>query len=146
MSGNTSVKPPVLFWALAILFVLWNIIGCSMYLLEMTMTDAAYADAFGPDVAAVRDIFPVWAVSAYALAVWSGLLASILFLLRRRLSVSIFMFSWVSAIIGFIPSFTSATLREAYGPTFWIMPVFVVILGLFEIWYSRRQRAKSILR
>ena len=120
--------------------------GCGIYLIEVMMSDEAYAEAYGEDLAAVRDIHPVWAVAAFASAVWSGLLAAILFLLRKRLSAVIFIVSLVAAIIGFIPTFTNSVLREAAGPSFWIMPVIVVVLGSFEVWYSRKQNAKGILR
>jgi hypothetical protein len=141
-----DLKPSAVFWVLAIFFVVWNIIGCSMYLLEMTMSDEAYSQAFGPEVAGVRDLFPLWGLSSYAIAVWSGLLAAILFLLRRRLSVLIFCLSLGAAIISFIPSFMNETLREAYGPTFWVMPLIVTSLGIAEVFYSRKQSAKGILR
>ena len=138
MSDRYSVKPPALFWVLAVLFVLWGLIGCSMYLVEMMMSDEAYAETFGAELASVRDVYPVWGIAGYATAVWSGLLASILFILRKRISVSIFALSLCAAIIGFIPSFTNSALRDAAGPSFWVMPLIVVALGVFEIWYSRR--------
>ncbi len=144
--NETKLKPGILFWILAVVFLLWNIMGCSMYLLEMTMSDEAYAQSFGAEVASVRGDFPIWGITGYAIAVWSGLLAAILFLLRRRLSVPVFLFSLVMAIIGFIPSFTNSTLREAYGPQFWVMPLIVVVLGIVEVFYSRKQRARGILR
>ena len=143
MSDRYSTKPPVLFWILAGLFVVWGLIGCGMYLTEMMMSDEGYAEAFGAELAAVRDVYPVWGIAAYATAVWSGLLAAILFILRKRLSVFIFVLSLAAAVIGFIPSFTNATLRDAAGPGFWIMPLIVVIIGAFEIWYSRRMLKPS---
>ena len=146
MPDKYAIKPSLLFWVLAVLFVLWGIFGCVINLVEFTMSDAAYEEAWGPDVAAVRDQFPIWGLAAYTIAVWSGLLAAILFILRKRVSVSIFILSLFAAIIGFIPSFTSSTLKDAYGPTFWVMPLIVVTIGIFEIFYSRKQAAKGILR
>ena len=146
MVDKNSVKPSVVFWILGVLFIIWALIGCSFYLLEVMMSDADYAEAFGPELAAVRDLHPTWAIAAYATAVWSGLIAAVLFVLRRRLCVPIFILSLVAAIIGFIPSFTNSTLRDAAGSSFWVMPLIVVSLGIFEIIYSRKQRANGILR
>ena len=146
MSDNYSIKPSAVFWVMGILFLLWGLMGCGIYLIEVMMSDEAYAEAYGEDLAAVRDIHPVWAVAAFASAVWSGLLAAILFLLRKRLSAGIFIFSLVAAIIGFIPTFTNSVIREAAGPSFWVMPLVVVVLGSIEVWYSRKQSAKGILR
>lgn len=146
MSGGYYKKPSIWFWILAVLFVLWGLMGCSIYLLEMTLSDEAYVQAFGVELADVRDIYPVWGIAGYATAVWSGLLAAILFILRKRASASIFIFSLCAAIIGFIPSFINPVLREAAGADFWVMPLVVVAIGLFEIFYSRKQAAKGILR
>jgi len=146
MSDETKEKTPVIFWVISILFLLWGLIGCGIYLTEMTLSDSAYAKAFGEDLAAVRGVYPIWGISAYATAVWSGLLASILFLMRKRLSAGIFIFSLVCAIIGFIPNFTNPVLKDAAGAGFWVMPLIVVVIGLFEVIYSRKQRATGILR
>lgn len=146
MSEEYAAKPPTWFWIVAVLFLLWNLIGCSMYVMEMTMSDAAYADAFGPELAAVRDVYPAWGLSGYALAVWGGLIAAILFVLRKSLSVPIFIFSLVMAVIGFIPTFTNPVLKDAAGAGYWVMPLVVVVLGIIEILYSRKQRVAGILR
>jgi len=110
------------------------------------MSDAAYTEAFGPELGEVRGLYPIWAMSAYASAVWSGLIASVLFILRKRLSVPVFMFSLVAALIGFIPSFTNSVLRDAAGHGFWVMPLIVVTIGIFEVVYSRQQYVNGILR
>jgi hypothetical protein len=114
--------------------------------MEMTMSDQAYAEAFGAELAAVRDVYPTWALAGYAIAVWSGLLAAILFLLRKRLSVTVFMISLVAAVIGFIPTFTNSVLRDAAGSSFWVMPLIVIVIGIIEILYSRKQAAAGVLR
>jgi hypothetical protein len=139
-------KPSALFWVLGVLFLLWGLMGCGMYLTEVMMSDRAYEETFGQDLFAVRHVYPVWAMAAYASAVWSGLLAAILFLLRKRVSAVIFIVSLVAAIIGFIPTFTNSVLKEAAGSGYWVMPVIVVVLGALEVWYSRKQSAKGILR
>lgn len=138
-------KPSALFWILAVIFVLWGLIGCSMYVLEMTMSDEAYAEAFGADLAAVRDLYPTWALAGYATAVWSGLLAAVLFILRKRVSVLIFTISLAAAIIGFIPTFTNSVLRDAAGSSFWVMPLIVIVIGIIEILFSRKQASNGVL-
>jgi len=146
MSDNYSIKPSAVFWVMGILFLLWGLMGCGIYLIEVTMSDQAYEKFTSPEMLAARDIVPTWGIMAFASAVWSGLLAAILFLLRKRLSAGIFIFSLVAAIIGFIPTFTNSVIREAAGPSFWVMPLVVVVLGSIEVWYSRKQSAKGILR
>ena len=139
-------KPTALFWIIAVIFVIWGLIGCSFYLAEVMMSDAAYSDAFGPELAEVRGVYPTWAMAAYATAVWSGLIAALLCILRKQVSVTVFLFSLGMAILGFIPSFTNPVLKEAAGEWFWVMPLVVVAIGIFEVFYSWKQRANGILR
>jgi len=146
MTEGSERKPTALFWIIAVIFVIWGLIGCSFYLAEVMMSDAAYSDAFGPELAGVRGVYPTWAMAAYATAVWSGLIAAILFIFRKRISVAVFMFSLGMAIFGFIPSFTNPVLKNAAGEGFWVMPLIVVCIGIFEIIFSRKQRANGILR
>ena len=141
-----NFKPNALFWILGIIFLLWNLMGCGIYLADTMMSDAAYAEAYGAEMAAARDVYPVWATAFYATAVWVGLVAAILFLLRKRLSAVLFGVSLIAAIICFIPTFANDVLREAGGTTFWVMPLIVIVLGLAETLYSRKQAAVNILR
>lgn len=143
---ETAVKPSVIFWIFGSVFILWNMAGCGIYLSEVMMSDAAYLERYGANMAAARDIYPSWAMGFYALAVWVGLLASVLFLLRKRLSVPFFAISLLAALICFIPTFTHETLRAADGTTFWVMPAIVIIIGVFELYYGRLQRSKGVLR
>lgn len=144
--SDFDVKPGVLFWVFGVAFLLWNLMGCGIYLMDVLMSDAAYADAYGEKMAAAREFYPAWATAAYAIAVWGGLVAAVLFLLRKRVSAKLFVVSLVSALICFIPTFTNEVLRDAGGAMFWLMPLVVVILGVVEVLYSRKQVAEGILR
>ena len=146
MSDKYTIKPPVWFWVFAVLFVVWGLIGCSIYLVEVSLSDAAYEKFSSPEMLAARDVVPIWGIIGFATAVWSGLLASILFILRKRVSVAIFILSLIAAIIGFLPTFFNSTIRDAGGSSFWVMPLIVVTIGAFQIFYSRKQRANGILR
>jgi uncharacterized protein YceK len=145
MSNFSKPKPPVLFWVLAVIFVVWNLFGCVAYIMDKTMSDAAYAKQYGEAMLAVRDSYPVWATAGYAFAVWGGLLAAILFVLRKRLSVLLFGFSFVMAVVSFLPVFINTEIRTASGDMFWVMPVLVFGLGLIEVFYSRHMAVKGVI-
>ncbi|MGJ8560895.1 MAG: hypothetical protein ACSHX3_11720 [Litorimonas sp.] len=139
-------KPSIWFWVIAAILVVWNLFGCALYILDVTTTDARYAELYGDAKAAARGYYPTWATAAFAVAVWSGLLASGFLLLRRSLSVPIFFVSLVAAILCFIPVFVSTPLRESGGETFWVMPTLVIAIGLFQVWFARRKRADGTLK
>ncbi|MEP6342304.1 MAG: hypothetical protein ABJ275_03240 [Maricaulaceae bacterium] len=145
MSGEFYNKSRALFWMLGAVFLIWNIIGCYFYYLDQTLPDAAYAEAYGDALAAIRHQYPIWSVASYAVAVWGGLLATLLYLLRNRWASPLFVMSLIMAIISFIWGFTNAEYKAAAGSQFWVMPAVVVTLGCVEVWWSRKKVADGTL-
>jgi len=146
MNDLTTNKSGAAFWVLGGLFLLWNLFGCAAYLMDVMMSDEAYADAYGAAMAAVRDKYPMWSYAAYAIAVWGGLIGAVLLLLRKKLSVTLFIISLVAAVISFYWGLTNTEARAAAGDTAWIMPVLVFGIGVLEIWWSRKKAADGTLR
>lgn len=144
-----KIKTPWWFWVIGALFLLWNIFGCAIYIMDKMMTDTALLEYYGENGQAALDArhaYPIWATAAYALAVWSGLVAAALYLLRKKLTLPLFIFSLMAAIICFIPSFTNTTVKAGGGDSYWVMPVVVMVLGLFEILWTRKMLTKGIIR
>ena len=142
-------KPGALFWAMGLFFIAWNGFGCAMYVVDRLMSDAALLEYYGENGQAMLDArhaYPIWATACYALAVWVGLLASILYLMRKKLALPLFIISLITAIICFIPSFTNAAVKASGGDSYWVMPVIVVLLGVFEAWWTRKKAAEAYLR
>jgi len=134
-----------LFWILGVLFLLWNAGGCYNYWLEVSLSDADYAQSFGEALAAVRDQYPTALMGAFAIAVWGGLLAAILYLLRKKWAFHLFVVSFITALMSNSWVFINADVKAAAGSSYWIMPVVIFVLGLVEIWWSRRKLADGTL-
>ena len=81
---SQSNSPNWLFWVAAIIFLLWNLMGCGMYLFDALASDAQYAESYGDAMVSLRAVYPAWAMAGYAVGVWGGLLAAIMFLLRKK--------------------------------------------------------------
>lgn len=145
MSDYKQGNPGALFWILGALFLIWNGFGCYSYWLNETLSQAAYIDTYGEAMAAVRDKYPAWSVAAYAIAVWGGLLAAILYLLRKKWAAPLFVVSLIAAVISFIWGLTNAEARAASGGAAWVMPVAVFLLGCLEVWWSRKKVADGTL-
>ena len=140
-----QTKPSPLFWVIGGLFFLWNAFGCYMYYLDKTLSAEKYAAAYGEPLAALRDAYPAWATAGYAIGVFGGLLAAILFLMRKKLAFPLFVISLIGAIVSFSWGFMSPEFKEAAGSSHWVMPAIVVIIGLFEIFVTRKKINKGIL-
>jgi hypothetical protein len=67
----------------AIIALLWNLIGCVAYLMDVTLTPEAVA-AMAPDQQALYAARPAWAVAVYAIAVWGGALGCAGLIMKKR--------------------------------------------------------------
>ena len=138
MTDNSTNKPGGAFWGISIFAVIWNIMGVMAYLGTAFMTDEALAMLPEEQQQLYTDV-PSWAMAAFAIAVWFGILGSILLLLRKRWAKPVFMISLVYTL------FVSKNI-EVYGPGGYVMPVLVLIIGIFLVWYSKDADTKGILK
>jgi len=140
------VKIPWWFWGITFVYLLWSFVGCGMYLVEHTMSDAAYAENFGADLLSLRDVIPWWATSGYAIGVWGGLVGIIFLLLRKKLCLPFFYISFIGAIIGFIPSIFDERFKAVMGGGDYGFMGFIWLACIFIIWFARKMLAKGYLR
>ena len=141
-----NVKPPVWFWIVAMFFLLWNIIGVSNYLMAAMATPESLAaqDYTREQIEFLQNI-PALYLSAFALAVWSGLIASILFIFRRRWAFPVFLFSLVFVLISFVFDFIGGTF-QVLGSAYLVMMIVVALLAIIEVVVSRLAKRKGWLR
>jgi hypothetical protein len=81
---NTTTKPNTFFWIIGILALLWNIIGVYLWLYEYFLMTQEMRAALPPEQVEIMANAPSWSMYVYAIAVISGLLASVLLLLRKK--------------------------------------------------------------
>jgi hypothetical protein len=88
---------------------------------------------------------PVWATSAFAIAVNAGVLGSILLLLRKSLAVPVFVISLLGIVLQDLDAFV---LRNAYsilGVGSLIIPSMVFVIGVAILLYARAARRSGWL-
>lgn len=139
-----SNKPGAVFWVIGVIALIWNGLGVMAYLTQAYMTDEALALLPEAERALYDDI-PAWATAAFAIAVFGGALASIVFLLRKKLATLLFTLSFIGIIVQMIYNLGMSKALEVYGPGGAIMPVLVILIGAFLIWYSKKATAKGWL-
>ncbi len=137
MSDEPNGKAPASFYIVGAVFLVWNVIGFMFYLQHATMSPDTVPEGIDPAMLAFMEATPVWATSAYAIAVNLGVLASILLLLRKSLAVPLFVVSLASALILDFDSFVLRDVVAIWGNGAYIVPAAIIIVGIIEIWYSR---------
>jgi len=140
-----SIKPPVWFWVVAILALIWNLMGVFAYLGQAFMTPEAM-EALPENQRQLIDQTPAWATAAFAIAVWGGLLASILLLIRKKLAYIVFIISFAGIVIQMVHSLFIANSIEVYGPGGLIMPTLVILFAVVLILIANKGKKVGWLK
>ncbi|MEZ5710854.1 MAG: hypothetical protein R3E02_15860 [Blastomonas sp.] len=137
-----ATKPPVWFWIIAIVAILWNLMGCAAYVMEMMMTPEQLAalPQEQQDLYAAR---PSWVTSAFAIAVFAGLVGSIALALRKSVAMPLFALSLIAVLVQNYWSFGVAKVHEVMGTNIVIFPLIVVVVAILLLWVARTAKAKG---
>ena len=129
MDGKTQAVPGW-YWAVALAALLFEGLGCFMYLAQVGADPASLP----LDQQAMWQATPKWMLAAYAAAVWVGLLGAFALLLRRRIAVLLLGVSLIAVCIQFGGVLLVPALREAMPSDALIVPTFIILiaLGLFR--------------
>lgn len=133
---------PKSFWAIAVPALLWNLLGVGAYVSQMNLTEEALMAL--PE--AERMLFtnvPAWATSAFAIAVNGGALGCLLLILRRSWAVLVLVISLLGVIVQMFHSIFIARSIEVYGPGGMIMPIMVMGISIYLVWYAMQARTKG---
>ena len=136
---TSSTKLPVWFWVIAVVGLLWNLIGVSAYI-----ADAYQLLELSPEQQAFNTNKPVWYTAAYAIGVFAGALGCISLLLRKKWAVTLFMLSLLGVLLTHIYSFFLQDDMPITGDIM-VLPILVIIIAGLLYWYSKGAREKSWL-
>jgi hypothetical protein len=138
-------RTPWHVWVVGILSLLWNAMGAFDYLMTETR-NATYMSQFTPEQLAYFYGFPKWVVAAWAIAVWGGVLGSVLLLLRRGLAAPVFLVSFLSLLVTMIHNYMLSPGLEVMGgsgPIIFSLVIAVVAILLYV--YARGMQSRGVL-
>lgn len=131
MNGTDAGGAHWSFWAIAVVGLLFDLMGCANFLSQMNAeTVASMPEAYR----AIVESRPAWATGAFAIAVFGGALGGVLLLLRRSAAYPVFIASLVGAAGAQIPILGMAGFpSEALAGG-----MMQLIVGAFLVWYAKR--------
>jgi len=144
MNEKSSTKPALWFWIVSVIALLWNGSGVYMYLIQAYNTESFQA-MYTPEQLEMAQNTPSWATAGFAIAVFAGLLGCIGLLMRKKWTKSLFLLSLLGAIVSNAFHLFMNKAIELYGVEAIIMPIVVVLIGIFLIWFSNKGIAKGWL-
>lgn len=136
---NNAGKPNAHWsiWMVGVFSLIWHLMGCANYLFQATMSPDTLAGLSAAQQAVISDR-PAWATSAFAIAVFGGLLGSILLLLRKRLSLFLFLIALIGVIVSMIPLFGIVNSGVEISTFERIMYLALTpLVGAFLLWFTR---------
>lgn len=150
---TTTNKPKVFFWIVSIAAILWNLMGVFQYLKSTLMKEELYAEIMSKElygemsknVVELMESTPAWLTGLYAIAVFSGFLASILLVLRKKWATPTYLVSLIAILLQMSYWLFGTESIEIMGPMVFLMPVLVIAVGFFLYSYSKKAAKKGIL-
>lgn len=140
-----SVKTPWHVWVVGAVSLLWNSVGALDFVMTQTR-NKAYMSGFTPDQLDFYYGFPAWVVTAWGIAVWGGVLGSLLMLFRKRQAFHLFLASSVCMVLTNVHIYVLARgLRLMGGAVALIFSTVIFIIGLLLLAYARAMRRRGVL-
>lgn len=143
---TNSQKPSALFWVIGIIALLWNGMGANSYIQQAYNTEASTAGLNQEQIDMLQNM-PAWYTALFAIAVFAGVIAAITFLMKKKIAVTLFMVSFLAALINQIYWLFGTNAVEVFSemqPYLW--PILIIVLGLIFIWFSKKQKDNGVLR
>lgn len=134
MNDVIGAPTPGWFRLVAVLAVLWNLVGVWTYLSKVGMAPPMME--MSPEEVALAASMPSWATAAFAVAVFGGLLGSLGLLLGKAWARLLLVLS----LLGMLGQFGWWLLRsgamERMGASSAGMPAVVVLIGILLLWLA----------
>ncbi|WP_431134188.1 hypothetical protein [Psychroserpens mesophilus] len=140
MTDYSNTKPTVWFWIIAVVALIWNAMGVMAYLFQAFITDEAIAALPEEQQAEFLMEHPAWFTAAFALAVFCGALGCLALLIRKKWAFILFVISFIAATIQQVYLMTTV---EGVNP---VMPIMIIVVCAFLVWFSKMATAKGWLR
>lgn len=138
-------RTPVHLWIVGVIALLWNAMGAMDYLMT-EMRNESYMAKFSQEQLDYYYAFPSWLVAAWAIAVWGGLLGSVLLLLRKKLATPVFLVSLVAMVVTTIYNYgisNGMDVMGGAGALGFTALIFIISVLLFV--YARAMQQRQVL-
>jgi hypothetical protein len=134
MNATAVAATPLWFRIVAILAVLWNLVGVWSYLAHVKM--APPMQEMTAELEALEATVPVWVTAAFAIAVFAALIGSVGLLLGRAWARALLLLSLLCILVqmGWVVLMSEATAVQ--GSQALIMPAFITVVALLLVWVA----------
>jgi hypothetical protein len=142
---KTKSAVPIWYWVIAAVALLWNLLGCAFFAIEIFAQEAAIQSMTEDQKAWARSI-PGWIYFVYGLAVSTGVAGSIGLFMRKGWTIAIFAICLVAVIVQMVDTMIIGGGIKVMGPSGAVMPSLVTVIAAALLWFSWFARSRSWFR
>jgi len=130
-------KPSSLFYIISSMALVWNLMWVFNFLGQALMSDEVLASLPKDQQLIYQDV-PVWVTAAFAIAVFSGTLGAVFLLLKKKIASTFFILSFIGIVTQMSYGLLLDEKTDNYGPLGLLMPLMIITVGAYLIWYSKK--------
>jgi len=142
---NDSIKIPVWFYTVAVIAIVWNAMGVMAYIGTVMMSAEDFLKM--PEVQqSMQTAMPMWAKAAFAMAVFAGVIGSLMLLLKKSMAVPILIISLIAIIAQQINFIILMKGFDFIGNPAKIMTIMIIVVGFLLVWLAMSAKAKQWIK
>lgn len=126
-SEITSI--PRWFYTGAIMALVWNLLGVMAFIRQVVITPEMLAKL----PLAEQDLYttvPLWVTMAFAVAVFSGALASLALIMKKSICYQLFVISFIGVLLQMFHTLCFSNAYDVNGPSATLMPIMAIVIAL----------------
>lgn len=135
-------KAPGWYLPAAIAALLWNLMGCMAYLMDVRVTPEDVAKMSQAQQALYHSR-PAWAVAATAIAVWGGAAGCLGLILRKRWAQPLLIASMLGVIVQDYGMFVLSGAAAEAGPAVIGLQALVLVVAVALVMMARKAIARG---
>jgi len=143
-STSNEETIPKWFIPVAVLAMVWNLMGVMAFINQVMMTPEMIAELPQAEQVFYTSL-PLWATIAFACAVFGGAFGSLALLMKKMLAEPLLILSLVGVAVQMFHSFVISNSFKVFGPDGAIMPAIVVVIAISLVRLVSKAKTKGWL-
>jgi hypothetical protein len=139
---TTTNKPKTLFWIIAIIALLWNLMGLFQFIAATFMQDLIAEGISEQELNLINNV-PSWYTVFFGISTIAGFLACVTMLIRKKVTVFLFLLSLIGVLVSQGYWILGTDAMEVVGNQAIIMPLVVIIISFFLYFYTKSASKKG---
>ena len=142
MNQETKSSVPRWYWVIAAVALLWNLMGCAFFAIEIFAQEAAMESMTQAQKEWARSI-PRWIYFVYGVAVTTGVAGSIGLFLRKNWTIATFAICLAAVTVQMVYTMLIGGGLQVMGPSGLVMPSMVIGIAAALLWFSWFARSRG---